>query len=129
MFEKTAINERGEVVQIVLCQSRETQQSTLSIGVDQSGDPRLTGEEQAAFSTENENPFAGVQAPLKQTGVFIDRFFHGSTYEDLADQIRHDRRERPQDLSQRGQPTSGGHRSHGHRGGAHQTGGLLETEG
>ena len=48
------------------------------------GDPRLTGEEQAAFSTENENPFASFKPRLKQTGIFIDRFFHGSSYEDLA---------------------------------------------
>ena len=84
VFEKTAVNERGEVVQIVYARSRETQQSTLSIGVDRSGDPRLTGEEQAAFSTENENPFVSFKPRLKQTGVFIDRFFHGSSYEDLA---------------------------------------------
>ena len=84
VFEKTGINERGETVQIVYARSRETQQSTLSIGVDNRGDPRLTGEEQTAFSTENENPFAGFKPRLKQTGVFIDRFFHGSSYEDLA---------------------------------------------
>ena len=84
VFEKTAINERGETVQIVYARSRETQQSTLSIGVDRSGYPRLSCEEQAAFSTENENPFASFKPRLKQTGVFIDRFFHGSSYKDLS---------------------------------------------
>ena len=84
VFEKTAVNERGEVVQIVYARSRETQQSTLSIGVDRSGDPRLTGESKRPFQTENENPFAGFKPQLKQTGIFIDRFFHGSSYEDLA---------------------------------------------
>jgi hypothetical protein len=84
VYEKTAVNERGEVVQIVYGRSRETQRSMLSIGVDRSGDPRLSDKEQQAFSTENENPFAEFKPLLKQTGIFIDRFFHGSSYEDLA---------------------------------------------
>jgi DNA-directed RNA polymerase specialized sigma24 family protein len=84
VFEKTGINERGETVQIVFARSRETLQSTLSIGVDNRGDPRQSTAEQKAFSTENENPFAGFKPHLKQTGIFIDRFFHGSSYEDLA---------------------------------------------
>ena len=37
------------------------------------------------FSTENENPFAGFKPRLKQTGVFVDRFFHNFTYEDLSE--------------------------------------------
>jgi hypothetical protein len=36
------------------------------------------------FSTENENPFAGFTPNLKQTGIFIDHFFHGASYADLA---------------------------------------------
>ena len=84
VFEKTAINERGETVQIVYARSRETQQSTLSIGVNNQGAPRKSTAEQQAFSTENENPFAEFKPRLKQTGIFIDRFFHGSSYEDLA---------------------------------------------
>ena len=84
VFEKTAVNERGDVVQIVYARSRETQQSTLSIGVDNQGDSRISTAEQQAFSTENENPFAGFKPCLKQTSIFIDRFFHGSSYEDLA---------------------------------------------
>jgi hypothetical protein len=84
VFEKTGINERGETVQIVYARSRETQQSTLSFGVDRSGDHRLSDKEQQAFSTVNENPFAGFKSRLKQTGIFIDRFFHGSSYKDLS---------------------------------------------
>ena len=84
VFEKTGINENGEVVQIVYARSRETQQSMLSIGVDNRGDPSQSTAEQQAFSTENENPFAGFKPRMKQTGIFIDRFFYGSSYEDLA---------------------------------------------
>jgi len=84
VFEKTAVNEHGEQVTVIYARSRETQQSTLSIGVDRSGDPRLTGEEQAAFSSENENPFSGFKPRLKQTGIFVDRFFKKAAYQDLA---------------------------------------------
>jgi len=71
VFEKSAVNERGETVQIVYARSRETQRSMLSIGVDRSGAPRLTGEEQAAFSTENENPFAAFKPQLKQMSLVV----------------------------------------------------------
>ena len=36
------------------------------------------------FSTENDSPFAGFNPHLKQTGVFIDRFFNKASYDDLA---------------------------------------------
>ena len=85
IYEKTGVNERGETVQIVFARSRETQQSTLSIGLDNRGDPRQSTTEQQAFSTENENPFAGFMPQLKQTGVFVDRFFHNFTYADLSE--------------------------------------------
>jgi hypothetical protein len=56
----------------------------LSIGVDSRGDSRLSSREQQAFSTENESPFAEFKPSLKQTGIFIDRFFHAFSYSDLA---------------------------------------------
>jgi len=60
------------------------QQSTLSIGVDKSGDPRLSSREQQASSSENATPFKSFQPKLKQTGIFVDRFFNNFTYADLA---------------------------------------------
>jgi hypothetical protein len=84
IFEKTAINARGEKISIVFSRSREMQQSTLSIGVDKSGDPRLSSREQQAFSSENATPFKSFQPKLKQTGIFVDRFFNNFTYADLA---------------------------------------------
>jgi len=84
VFEKTAINSRGEKVTILFARSREMQQSTLSIGVDKSGDPRLSNKEQQAFSTENDKPFRSFEPKLKQTGIFVDRFFHNFSYADLA---------------------------------------------
>ncbi|MCB2191778.1 MAG: hypothetical protein KQI62_09450 [Deltaproteobacteria bacterium] len=39
---------------------------------------------EAAFSTESDSPFAGFDPGHKQTGIFIDRFFHHFSYSDLA---------------------------------------------
>ncbi len=36
------------------------------------------------FSTENENLFASFNPQLKQTGIFIDRFFNKAGYDDLS---------------------------------------------
>ena len=84
VFEKTVTKENGETITILFARSREPQQSMLSIGVDNRGDPRQSTKEQQAFSTENENPFADFKPSLKQTGIFADRFFHGFSYDDLA---------------------------------------------
>ena len=84
VFEKTAINARGEKVSILYARSREMQQSVLSIEVDKSGDPRLSNKEQQAFTTENDKPFKSFEPKLKQTGIFVDRFFHNFSYKDLA---------------------------------------------
>jgi len=56
----------------------------LSIGEDKRADPRLIDREQQAFSTENDSPFSSFKPELKQTGIFVDRFFHKLSYEDLA---------------------------------------------
>ncbi|BBO92046.1 sigma-70 family RNA polymerase sigma factor [Desulfosarcina ovata] len=37
------------------------------------------------LATESESPFIGVDYRNKQTGVFIDRFFRGWTYDELAE--------------------------------------------
>ncbi len=46
------------------------------------GEP--AGEALQVFSTENESPFASFKPQLKQTGIFIDRFFNNASYKDLA---------------------------------------------
>jgi len=85
VYEKTVTKESGRRVSIIFARSREDQRSMLSVGVDSRGDPRQSTKEQQAFSTENENPFASFKPNLKQTGIFIDRFFHGFSYKDLAE--------------------------------------------
>jgi hypothetical protein len=84
VYEKTGVSENGESVTILYARSRETQQSMLSIGVDNRGDPRVSNKEQAAFSSENDSPFASFQPSLKITGIFIDKFFSNLSYADLA---------------------------------------------
>ncbi|MFC1505200.1 hypothetical protein ACFL5W_01655 [Thermodesulfobacteriota bacterium] len=84
MYEKNAIGRNGEEISIVFSRSRETQESTLSIGVNKRGDPRLSSKEQQAFSTENENPFRHYEPNFKQTSVFIQRFLMQWSYADIA---------------------------------------------
>ena len=67
-----------------LARSQETQQSMLSIGVGKAGAPSQSAKEAQAFSTENESAFFAFNPQLKQTGVFINRFFNKASYKDLA---------------------------------------------
>ncbi|MDA3897707.1 MAG: hypothetical protein PF482_16355 [Desulfobacteraceae bacterium] len=50
-------------------------------------DGKPTGEIQRFFSTDNEGPFASAidNPKLKQTGIFIDRFFFKMGYQELAE--------------------------------------------
>jgi len=83
-FQKNAIGKHGEEIRIAMPRSRELQRSSLSIGHDSRGDPRLSSKEAQAFSTENENPFRHYTPNHKQTSVFIKRFFGQWSYEDIA---------------------------------------------
>lgn len=81
VFEKSHTNEDGKTVTILFARSREIPESSLV----QRKDPDFEPEEiQEAFSTQNESPFAGFKPKLKQTGIFIDRFFNNWSYRDLA---------------------------------------------
>ena len=80
VFEKSYTDpETGQTTTILFSRSRELPESDLP-----QDDGKTAGEYPKAFSTENENPFAGFTPNLKQTGIFIDRFFHGASYADLA---------------------------------------------
>ena len=80
VFEKTGVGENGEEITIIFAQSkkfiRESELPRISDKTDEPVD--------SPFTTEAESPFAGFNPDLKQTGIFIDRFFHGWSYEDLA---------------------------------------------
>jgi DNA-directed RNA polymerase specialized sigma24 family protein len=48
-------------------------------------DPETGGPaDQKVFSTDSENPFSELNPHLKKTGVFVDHFFNGLSYDDLA---------------------------------------------
>ena len=76
VFENSYTDKDGKKVSIVFSRSREMCFSGLP-EIDQDSDP--------AFSTDNDNPFASFNPKLKQTGIFVDRFFNGFNYEDLAE--------------------------------------------
>ncbi len=79
VYEKTAIGENGEEISIIFARSREIPESAL---------PQISGENDdpidSPFTTEADSPFASFKPDLKQTGIFIDRFFNKWSYEDLA---------------------------------------------
>lgn len=78
VFEKTGVGENGEEITIIFARSREIPESMLPKISDK------TDELIDVFTTKAESPFAGFNPDLKQTGVFIDRFFNKWSYEDLA---------------------------------------------
>jgi hypothetical protein len=78
VFEKTGVGENGEEITIIFARSREIPESMLPKISDKTDEPI------DVFTTEADSPFAGFNPDLKQTGVFIDRFFNKWSYEDLA---------------------------------------------
>jgi hypothetical protein len=84
VWSKRTTDKQGREIEIIFSRSRGRQQSTLSDGIDNRGNPKLTPKEQQAFSTENESPFASFKPQLLQTGILIDRFFNQMSYKDLA---------------------------------------------
>ena len=65
---------------IIYARSREIPETGLK--QKYTGEPARKSLE--VFSTENDSPFAGFNPQLKQTGIFIDRFFNKASYDDLA---------------------------------------------
>ncbi|HEC61672.1 MAG TPA: hypothetical protein ENI27_05395 [bacterium] len=80
VYEKTTKRKNGESVSIIYARSRELPET----GLMQKFTGKPARRSQEVFSTENENPFASFNPQLKQTGVFIDRFFNKASYDDLA---------------------------------------------
>jgi hypothetical protein len=79
VFEKTGIGENGEEITIIFAQSKNfIRESELPQVSDKTEEPI------EVFTTEADSPFASFNPDLKQTGIFIDRFFNKWTYEDLA---------------------------------------------
>jgi hypothetical protein len=79
VFEKTGIGENGEEITIIFARSREIRESELPRISHKTNEPI-----DSPFTTEADSPFANFNPDLKQTGIFIDRFFNKWSYEDLA---------------------------------------------
>jgi hypothetical protein len=82
VFEKSHTDENGQTVTILFSRSRELPEADLLHEFPDTGTP--ADKVQRVFNTDSENPFAGFVPNLKQTGIFLDRFFHKSTYADLS---------------------------------------------
>jgi hypothetical protein len=81
-YEKTITKKNGETVSLIFARSRETPETDLIHEFSDTGIP--ADKPQRVFSTANESPFASFNPRLKQTGIFVDRFFHKFSYEDLG---------------------------------------------
>jgi hypothetical protein len=79
VFEKTGIGENGEEISIIFARSREIPESMLPQVSDKTDEPI-----DSPFTTEADSPFADFKPDLKQTGIFIDRFFNKWSFADLA---------------------------------------------
>lgn len=79
VFENSYTDKNGQKVSIVFSRSREMAFSGLT-DIDIDSDP--------AFSTDSESPFSSFNPNLKQTGVFVDRFFNGFSIADVAEKYK-----------------------------------------
>jgi hypothetical protein len=77
IYEKSGTLDSGEDIQILFTYGKEIRESSFPTISDR------TAEAVDVLST-GENPFAGFNPHLKQTGLFIDRFFRHWSFEDLA---------------------------------------------
>jgi hypothetical protein len=82
VFEKKFTNEKGEVISILFSRSREKTLTAFKNEGDT--DKNRANEIELAFSTENGSAFAHYTPNLKQTRLFVDKFFFKLSIEDLA---------------------------------------------
>jgi len=81
VYEKTFTKENGETISLIFARSREIPQT----GLEQKHTGEPVRKSLEIFSTENDSPISSFQPQLKQTGIFVDRFFHIFSYDDLAE--------------------------------------------
>jgi hypothetical protein len=88
IFEKTVTTKEGETITIMYSGLWKKENEACRVGEYHDVRPGQEGKpskpDQAIMSTEAESPFADFKPTLKQTGIFIDRFFRGWSYKDLA---------------------------------------------
>ena len=82
VFEKTYTDEAGQTISVIYSRPKEFNLSSFQREGDT--DKNRPNKLEKAFSTENESAFAHFTPNLKQTRLFIDRFFFKFTIEDVA---------------------------------------------
>ena len=78
------VKQQPDGTTILYPRSREDHRSSMAMGDNKSGAPRVPSKEAQAFSTENGSPFTGISTNNIQTSVFIKRFFGKWEYKDIA---------------------------------------------
>ncbi len=82
VYEKTYTNDEGQQISIIYSRPREFNLSSFKNEGDT--DKNRQNKVEIAFSTENESAFSHFEPNLKQTRLFIDKFFHKFSVQDLA---------------------------------------------
>lgn len=82
VFEKTYTNEEGQQISIIYSRPREFNLSSFQQEGDT--DKNRPNKLAMAFSTENDSPFSHFEPNLKQTKLFVDKFFFKVSVEDLS---------------------------------------------
>jgi len=82
VYEKCYTNDAGQQISIVYSRPKEFNFSTFQREGDT--DKNKQNKFEMALSTENESAFASFEPNLKQTRLFIDKFFKKMSIEDLS---------------------------------------------
>ncbi len=82
VYEKSFTNSEGQQISIIYSRPREINFSAFKREGDT--DKNRQNKIEQAFSTENESAFSHFSPTLKQTRLFINKFFHKMSIEDLA---------------------------------------------
>ena len=82
VYEKTYTDEAGQTISVIYSRPKEINFSAFKREGD--NDKNRPNKLEQALSTENESAFAHFEPNLKQTRLFIDRFFHKLSIDDLS---------------------------------------------
>jgi len=82
VYEKSYKNAEGQEISIIYSRPMEINFSSFKKEGDT--DKNIQNKFKMALSTENESAFSHFEPNLKQTRLFIDKFFHKLSIEDLS---------------------------------------------
>jgi len=82
VYEKTFTDQAGQTISVIYSRPREINFSAFKREGDT--DKNRPNKLEMALSSENESAFSSFEPSLKQTRLFIDKFFHKLSVEDLS---------------------------------------------